>query len=350
MKITYICFVSTFRLIFFPLSFLYYCITAIRNFLYEKGILESKEVPVKSIVIGNLSTGGTGKSPVAIYLAHLFSRQMNTAMLSRGYGRKTKGFLEVSNDSFSVDVGDEPLMFKSVFGSDVSVFVSENRNEGIEQLMRLNPNIQLILLDDAFQHRQTKAGFQLVLTTFNSPFYLDYMLPVGNLRESRNGVRRADAIIVTKCPENIAEETKKSILYSLSKYQKPIFFSRIIYGELMSFTSKISQIKNVLLVTGIAETTDLIHYLERDFLVDHMAFPDHHEFTLGDIEKIHRKFDTFASSDKVIVTTFKDYMRLKRNVVSWGLDLFPWYFLPISVTIENETEFIKLIQNYVGKN
>jgi tetraacyldisaccharide 4'-kinase len=208
----------------------------------------------------------------------------------------------------------------------------------------------LILLDDAFQHRQTKAGFQLVLTTFNSPFYLDYMLPVGNLRESRNGVRRADVIIVTKCPEHIEDETKKLIRYSMSKYQKPIFFSRIIYGELVSFTFKIPEVKNMLLVTGIAETTDLINYLQKDFLVDHMAFPDHHEYTFGDIEKIHRKFDTFASSDKVIVTTFKDYMRLKRNLVSWGLDLFPWYFLPISVKIENETEFIKLIQNYVGKN
>jgi len=337
-------------LILFPLSFLFQCITTTRNFLYEKGIFSSKIVPIKSIVIGNLSVGGTGKSPVTIYLANLFSTQLKTAILSRGYGRKTKGFIKVSEDAESMQVGDEPLMFQHVFGAAVTVAVCESRNEGIEKLVNLDPQLELILLDDAFQHRQTKSGFNILLTTFQSPFFTDFILPAGNLRESRNGANRANVILVTKCPVLFDPETQIKYRESLLPYNKPVFFSHIVYGELIPFTIEIPKVKNVLLVTGIAQTIDLVNYLETNFLVDHIPFSDHHEFTLNDIEKIHRKFDTFAQSDKAIVTTYKDYMRLKKNVSMWGLDLFPWYFLPISVAVNNETEFIKLIQSYVSKN
>ncbi len=339
-----------FRLILFPLSFLYKCITTTRNFLFEKGIFSPKIVPIKSIVIGNISVGGTGKSPVTIYLANLLSSQLNTAILSRGYGRKSKGFIEVSEDAESIQVGDEPLMFQNIFGNAVTVAVCESRNEGIDKLINLYPQLELILLDDAFQHRQTKAGFNILLTTFRSPFFTDFILPAGNLRESRNGANRADVILVTKCPVNLDVETQNKYRESLLPYHKPVFFAHIVYGELISFTIEIPKVSNILLVTGIAQTIDLVSYLETNFLVDHIPFSDHHEFTLNDIEKIHRKFDTFAQSDKAIVTTYKDYMRLKKNVSVWGLDSFPWYFLPISVAINNETEFIKLIQSYVRKN
>ncbi len=339
-----------FRLFLFPLSFLYQCITTTRNFLFEKGILSSKVVPVKSIVIGNLSVGGTGKSPVTIYLANLLSSQLNTAILSRGYGRKSKGFMEVSEDAESIQVGDEPLMFHHIFGAAITVAVCESRNEGIDKLIKIRPQTGLILLDDAFQHRQTKAGFNILLTTFQSPFFTDFILPAGNLRESRSGANRADVILVTKCPGDLDVETQNKYRESLLPYHKPIFFSRIVYGELISFTMEIPKVSNILLVTGIAQTIDLVSYLETNFFVEHIPFSDHHEFTLNDIEKIHRKFDTFAQSDKAIVTTYKDYMRLKKNVSVWGLDSFPWYFLPISVAINNETEFIKLIQSYVRKN
>jgi tetraacyldisaccharide 4'-kinase len=342
--------VFKFRLILFPLSFLFQCITTTRNFLYEKGIFTSKIVPIKSIVIGNISVGGTGKSPVTIYLANLLSTQLKTAILSRGYGRKTKGFIKVSEDAESMQVGDEPLMFQHVFGAAVTVAVCESRNEGIEKLITLDPQLELILLDDAFQHRQIKAGFNILLTTFRSPFFTDFILPAGDLRESRNGANRANVILVTKCPVLLDPETQNNYRESLLPYNKPVFFSHIVYGELIPFTIEIPKVKNVLLVTGIAQTIDLVNYLETNFLVDHIPFSDHHEFTLNDIEKIHRKFDTFAQSDKAIVTTYKDYMRLKKNVSMWGLDSFPWYFLPISVALNNEKEFIKLIQSYVRKN
>jgi len=337
-------------MILFPLSFLYQCITTTRNFLYEKGIFSSKIVPIKSIVIGNLSVGGTGKSPVTIYLANLLATQLKIAILSRGYGRKTKGFIKVSEDDESLNVGDEPLMFQHVFGKFVAVAVCESRNEGIEKLVKLDPKLELILLDDAYQHRQIKAGFHLLLTTFRSPFFTDFILPAGNLRESRNGANRADVILVTKCPVQMDIGTQNKYRESLLNYNKPVFFSHIVYGKLISFTMEIPNVKNILLVSGIAQTIDLVNYLETIFLVDHIPFSDHHEFTLNDIEKIHRKFDTFAQTDKAIVTTYKDYMRLKKNVATWGLDQFPWYFLPISVGIDNETEFIKLIQSYVRKN
>lgn len=341
---------SKLRLLFFPFSFLYKRITNLRNFLYEKEVLHAQTIPVKSIVIGNLSVGGTGKSPVTMYLANLFSSQLHIAILSRGYGRKTTGFIDVNENADAKEVGDEPLMFKKTFRNHVSVAVCEKRSEGVGQLLLNHPETELILLDDAFQHRQIKAGFHLLLTTFHDPFFTDFILPAGNLRESRKGANRADIILITKSPDVIDQSTKERYFNALEKYNKPVFFSRINYSELVPFTPGVSEIKHVLLVTGIAQPVDIHTYLQTKYKVDHIQFPDHHQFTPDDIDKIHRKFDTFASSEKAIVTTYKDYMRLCGNISLWGIDQFPWYFLPISVSIENENEFIKLIQNYVGKN
>lgn len=340
-----------FRFLLFPISCLFWIITEIRNLLYDADIAKSSNHKVKIISVGNLSVGGTGKSPMILYLFDLLSKKSSIAILSRGYGRKTKGFRVVENDSISSEVGDEPLMFKLIGKESVKVAVCENRNNGINNLEKLHSNIDLVLLDDAFQHRRTKAGMSILLTTFENPFYSDFILPMGNLRESRKEARRADIIIVTKCPKEFSNSQKDDILRKLAIYNKPIFFSKIIYSQLVSFQGtkeRKGQIKQVLVVAGIADPADMIAHLSANFNVDSILFSDHHEFTRSDIEKIHRKFDTFAPSEKVIVTTLKDYMRLNEKVNNWGLDAYPWYFLPISVQIDKDEEFNRLIKDYVG--
>lgn len=342
---------KNFRFLLFPISFVFWIVTETRNFLYNSGLAKSEKHNVKTISVGNLSVGGTGKSPMILYLFEKLSMDFQIAILSRGYGRKTKGFRVVENDSISSEVGDEPLMFKLVGKESVKVAVCENRNNGMNHLEKLHSDIDLVLLDDAFQHRRTKSGLSILLTTFENPFYSDFILPMGNLRESRKEANRADIIVVTKCPKELSNSQKDDILKKLSIYQKPVFFSKIIYSQLVYFDGikEIErQIEHVLVVAGIADPADMISQLTANFVVDSMLFSDHHEFTRSDIEKIHRKFDTFAHTEKAIVTTLKDYMRLKEKVNDWGLDAYPWCFLPISVQLDKEDEFISLIKDYVG--
>jgi tetraacyldisaccharide 4'-kinase len=282
--------------------------------------------------------GGTGKSPVTIHLTSLLSDKLNIAILSRGYGRKTKGFRWVDQNSTTDEVGDEPLMFKTVCGADFPVAVCENRNAGVEKIQNDFKKTDLIVLDDAFQHRKISAGFSILLTTYEKPFFNDAILPMGTLREFRRGAARANVIVVTKCPKKLNHIEKKVFLEKLRKYNKPIFFSNVKYGELLNFT------------ISVANPADMIEHLSNSYLVEPILFSDHHEFTQGEINKIHRKFDTFVANESAIVTTQKDFMRLRDKIEKWGMEKYPWYVLPISIEIENEIEFNKLIFDYVGKN
>jgi tetraacyldisaccharide 4'-kinase len=335
-----------FRKLLYPFSVLYGVITFIRNVCYDIGIFHSWEIPVKSICIGNLSTGGTGKTPHVSYLANYFSKDRNVAILSRGYGRQTKGFRLVTEHSLSSEVGDEPLTYAQRFGKNVIIAVCESRKEGIQQLLKQNPKIDLVLLDDAFQHRAVKAGFNVLLTQFNKPFNKDIMLPAGNLREWKSGRNRADAIVVTKCPEI---DTQSSISWSeeLKFDEKKIYFSEISYGEPISFGSTRNSFQQILLVTGIADPEPLKNHLSEHGEVTLIQYGDHHEFTQADIQKIHQKFDTFAPENNVILTTEKDCMRLKDRLSEWKINEYPWYYLPITVRVKNETEFLKTIRTYV---
>lgn len=341
---------SILRCFLFPFTLLYGLIIGIRNALYDLKILKSKNHSIKLINVGNLSMGGTGKSPVTLYLASLFSEKFNVAILSRGYGRKTKGYKQVEINSLATEVGDEPLMFKSLCANQITVAVCEDRNFGVEQIQTNFPKINVILLDDAYQHRKIRAGFSILLTTFEKPFFHDFIMPSGNLRESSFGAHRSNLILVTKCPEDLSENQKSEFRKNLEKYNKPVFFSRINYGELVHFTFEIPTIKNVLVVAGIANPLDMISKLSEKYYVESVIFSDHHDFTRDEITKIHRKFDTFAAVDKAIITTQKDFVRLKDKVKVWGLVNYPWYILPITIEIENEKEFNKLIIDYVGKN
>ncbi|MBN9293436.1 MAG: tetraacyldisaccharide 4'-kinase [Flavobacteriia bacterium] len=336
------------RKLLLPLSFIYGSIVAVRNFLYTSGIRKRFIVPRKSIVVGNLSVGGTGKTPHVAYLLNLLSAEkLNIQVISRGYGRKTKGFSEVKETATALNVGDEPLLLKKRFPS-ANVAVSESRIHGIEQTLLKN-NPQVFLFDDAFQHLKIKAEVNILLTTFSEPFFKDFVLPAGNLREFSCGKKRADFVIVTKCPENLSEKSKKEFCKKLNLKNKNIFFSRITYGPLTPFKSASkAAFDKILLVTGIADPAPLEKHLTHSGQVLSVRFADHHNFEQKDLEEIHKKFDTFAPyGNGIIVTTEKDFVRLSQPEFRERLQSYPWYYQPIDVVINEEELFKTKILNYV---
>lgn len=334
------------KILLFPFSLLYGLVTAVRNFLYDSGVFSSYPVPGKSIVIGNLSMGGTGKSPHTLYLWEVLEKKYPVAILSRGYGRKTKGLLEVKEGHSSSEAGDEPLMFKKRTGEKSIVVVSESRKNGVEYIRSVNDH-SVILLDDAFQHRKIKPGFSILLTDYNHPYYSDHVVPSGTLREWRCGKKRADCVIVTKCPGSLTEEEKKHVIERLKFRKGSIFFSQIIYGALVPFGKEKKRFSNILLVTGIADPNPLEIYLKRFYKVESMVFPDHHHFTEADLMKIHAKFDTFTPENSIIVTTEKDFVRLESLLTAPDKQKYPWHYQSITVKMDKQEQFNALINNYV---
>jgi tetraacyldisaccharide 4'-kinase len=333
------------RIVLAPFSLIWLIVTELRNRMFDLGIRKSFQIPNKSICIGNLSLGGTGKTPMTAFLAKMFENDLNVQILSRGYGRKTSGFLEVKETDSAENVGDEPLFYKLKFKNKVSVAVCENRKEGIENIGK--DNFDLLLLDDAFQHRKVRAGFNILLTPYNNIFSKDFLVPMGTLRESSINANRANCIVITKCPNNIEETEKNKILQELKKFNKPIFFSHIGYHIPIPFGKPIQQITRVILVTGIANPKPLVEFLEKTYQIELVNFPDHHQFKQSEIEQIHRKIDTFADDQTAIFTTEKDFARLNSEISNWKLENYPWYYVPIEMEFENEIEFESLINNYV---
>ena len=336
------------RKLLLPFSLIYGSIVAVRNFLYTSGIKKRFAIPKKSIVVGNLSVGGTGKTPHVAYLLNLLlAEKLTVQVISRGYGRKTRGFLEVMKTSETVVVGEEPLLLKKRFPS-ANVAVSESRILGIEQTLSKN-NPQVFLFDDAFQHLKIKAEINILLTTFSAPFFKNLVLPAGNLREFSCGKKRADLVIVTKCPENLPEEDKKEFRKKLNIKNKNIFFSRIAYGPLVPFNSASeTTFDKILLVTGIADPVPLEKHLTHSGQVLSIRFADHHNFEQKDLEEIHKKFDTFVlDGNGIIVTTEKDFVRLSQPEFKEQLQDYPWYYQPIDVIIDEEELFKTKILNYV---
>jgi len=324
------------RKLLFPFSLLYGGITALRNYLYNIGFLKSKSYNLPIICVGNLSTGGTGKSPMVELLISFLKHENNLAVLSRGYKRKTSGFREVLQSSAVEEVGDEPLQIKKKF-PDITVAVCEDRQTGIEKLQN---NADVILLDDAFQHRKVKASLNILLTDYNSLYADDYMLPTGNLREPKFGAKRADIIVVTKCPENINEQTIENIKRKLKpKLNQKIYFSKIGYAsEIKNGEAQrsLSYLKNrkFLLVTGIANPKPMVSFLRNKGLVfEEKTFADHHNFTISEIEELKKH--------SLILTTEKDFMRLEG--LSGATEI---YFLPIETVIlsDEESKFKRSIE------
>lgn len=332
------------RKILFPFAVLYGIITSIRNFLFDKGVLKSTSFDIPIIAVGNLSVGGTGKTPQIEYLIRLLSDKYQVATLSRGYKRQSEGFVLADETSNAVILGDEPFQFFQKF-KNIQVAVDANRTNGIQQLLSQPQKPEIILLDDAFQHRKVKAGFYILLTSYGDLYADDWMLPTGNLRESRSGAKRANIVIVTKCPANLEESEQENIHKKLKlETSQQLYFTYIDYDDcIYSQTEKIAieEIKNEqkLLLAGIAKPAPFFKFLKYND-DECLTFPDHHHFTESDITTIAVK----AKRHKII-TTEKDYVRLKDTNIAPQL-----YYLPIKSSFINyQNNFDTTILNYVGK-
>lgn len=331
------------RKLLFPFAILYGLITSIRNFLFDKGILKSYSFDLPVIAVGNLSVGGTGKTPQIEYLIRLLSDKYKIATLSRGYKRQSRGFILADANSNATILGDEPFQFYKKFPS-IQVAVDADRKNGIEQLLSLTEKPEVILLDDAFQHRKVKAGFYILLTSYGDLYSDDWMLPTGNLRESRSGAERANVIIVTKCPFNLSLDEQNAIKNRLkvSENQELYFtfiaYEEFIYGENRKINVNEIQSAAKLLVAGIAKPEPFFAYLQDTNDVC-LSFPDHHNFTDKDILEIKN-----LAQNNIIITTEKDYMRLKGSLPSEQL-----FYLPIQSSFVSGSEnFDKTIIDYVG--
>jgi tetraacyldisaccharide 4'-kinase len=331
------------RKILFPFAMLYGLITSIRNFLFDRGILKSYGFDLPIIAVGNLSVGGTGKTPQIEYLISLLSDNLRVATLSRGYKRKSKGYILADAKSNAEVLGDEPFQLYQKFDN-IQVAVDADRKNGIEQLLSQEPKPEVILLDDAFQHRKVRAGFYIMLTSYGDLYSNDFMLPTGNLRECRSGAKRANVIIVTKCPPSLSDKEQKEIKYSLKiADNQEIYFTTIVYDDCVyseNHSLKVSDIKEAdkLLVAGIAKPEPFFKFL-KDENDECLTFADHHHFTEKDILDIKSK-----ATNKIIVTTEKDYVRLKGSVPSEQL-----FYLPIkSQFLGRSDTFNKTILDYVG--
>lgn len=335
------------RKILFPFAILYGLITAIRNFLFDKGILKSYSFDLPVIAVGNLSVGGTGKTPQIEYLIRLLSDNYKVATLSRGYKRKSEGFVLADANVNAEILGDEPFQFFQKFPN-IQVAVDANRKNGIEQLLSKNPKPELILLDDAYQHRKVKAGFYILLTAYADIYADDFMLPTGNLRESRSGAQRANIVVVTKCPPNLSTAEQLSIKNKLKLAEnQELYFSCIAYDDcIYSENSKIEineiRDENKLLLAGIAKPEPFFSYLKNPNDVC-LTYPDHHHFSENDIQEI-----VIKAQDSIIITTEKDYVRLKGSLPDGQL-----FYLPIQSSFLSSPEtsgdqFDKTIKKYVG--
>jgi tetraacyldisaccharide 4'-kinase len=333
------------RKILFPFSLIYWAVTAVRNFLYDKGIFTSYSFPVPVIAIGNLSTGGTGKTPQTEYLVRLLSGRYDVATLSRGYKRKSTGFVLANSYSTADILGDEPYQFHQKFPN-IRVAVDADRKNGIQNLLSLSRRPEIILLDDAYQHRRVEAGFYILLTAYGDLYADDLILPAGNLREGRSGAKRADVILVTKCPPNLSQESQMAIREKLkAKPGQKVYFTCIDYDATVyseAGEKGLAEIKDMpkILVAGIAKPKPFFDHIQsgRDIA---LTFPDHHDFTEKELINIKEQ-----AQNKLIITTEKDFMRLKGRLPKEKL-----FYLPIrSSFLEGGDDFNKTILDYVGES
>ena len=322
-----------FFLILFPLSMWYVVVVALRNWRYDRRKIQPTP---NTIGIGNLRMGGTGKTPHTEYLIRLFKGR-RIALLSRGYGRKSKGFVLADDTNGADMLGDEPAMMARKF-SELTVAVCEDRAEGVKRLRQLENAPELILLDDVYQHRSIRPAVNILLTEHRDPYYKDYILPFGNLRESRCGRRRADIIIVTKCPQGISETERQHFEKCLkARVGQEVYFSYLEYG-LPFGNYEWPKADNLLVITGIAHPEPMLDYLAEEYSITHLRFGDHHGFNDSDCQKIRTLFEKMSGS-KAVITTEKDAMRMLVPEVRERLADLPIYYLPVNVCLFNEEAF-----------
>lgn len=333
----------------YPISLIYELYTSFRNFLFDLGIIDSIEYKTPTIGIGNLSTGGTGKSIVVDYIIGKFKNKNKITTLSRGYNRNTKGFVQASNISTAYEIGDEPFQFYSKH-PEINVVVCEDRRKGMNIILKNLPDTDLCIWDDVFQHRFVKPGLMILTTTFQYPFHKDEILPIGNLRENISSAKRADLIVVTKCPNNLSQKDKLSFLESLNPNDnQKVFFSSLTYTQKIKSDSEevdidILEDDDFILVTGIADSSYLVNFLKNKGLkFNHLKYSDHYNFNKSSVDKISR-----LSLNKIILTTEKDFGRLRPKINNRDI-----YYIEVGLKFSkeiNEEDFDKNIEDYIFKD
>jgi tetraacyldisaccharide 4'-kinase len=335
------------RLLLYPFAILYDVVTSVRNRMYDLSLKPSASFDIPVIGVGNLSVGGTGKSPMIEHLIRRLADRYRIATLSRGYMRSTKGFRVAGSDDSPSTVGDEPFQFYRKFKDKVIVSVGEERAMAIPQIVHEFPDVEVILLDDAYQHRRVKPSFQILLTDYHHLFYKDALLPAGRLRESKRGADRADIVVVTKCPEHLSEEEMMQIETKISMYSnKPVFFATIRYADPVPMNLGKPFDNPVVLVSGLADPTSLERYVRANFrLVHHVRFPDHHAYQRSDIDAI---VEVAKKENASVITTEKDSVK----IMTFDLNSFgqvPFFYLPIEIDfIKNGKEFDEMVLNAVA--
>jgi tetraacyldisaccharide 4'-kinase len=321
----------------------------VRNYLYDSGFLKQAEFLPAIISVGNLRVGGTGKTPHVEYLISLLKSDYKVAILSRGYGRKSKGFILGNDRSTASLIGDEPMQIYSRYGKEVTVAVGEERSLAIAELMAENAELNVILLDDAFQHRAVSRDINILLTEYSRPFFKDFILPSGRLRESRRGAERADIIIVTKCPDTLKQSEKEKFRREIEKYapaSSGIFFTSLKYHQPVPLSNKIfNGNEKVILFSGIANTDKLEEEVSSRYLLEkHIRFSDHHNYSVKDINKIIQQFNAADGNDKCILTTEKDMVKLLEPEIKKLLADLPVFYLPVEVYfLEGKENFEQLV-------
>ncbi|KAF0130736.1 MAG: Tetraacyldisaccharide 4'-kinase [Bacteroidetes bacterium] len=346
------------RVFLLPFAWLYHLILIVRHAMFDSGLKSSQSFDLPVICVGNIRLGGTGKTPHIEYLVRLLQKKHKIAILSRGYGRLTKGFIEADSSKTADLIGDEPMQYVTKF-PDVTVAVDEKRVEGIKKLQQKTTPPEIILLDDAFQHRNVKAGLNIVLTDYHNLYSDDLLFPSGMLRDTKSSVKRADAVIVTKTPavfspfieQNLRDKLKLSPSQSL-------FFSYIYYGNMKPIVESTEacipkSITTILLVTGIANSYPLKEYLNtRCIDLIEIKYGDHHRYTEKDLNLINSSFQNIIGKNKLIITTEKDAMRFKDSPYFRIIESLPLFYVPIKVAFHKSSgeSFDAYIEKYVRKN
>lgn len=347
-----------------PLSWIYGVVTGVRNWLFDHKVLPQEEFDVPVVSVGNLTVGGTGKTPHVEYIVGMLAASYNIAVLSRGYKRATKGFILANHNSSPDSIGDEPLQIYHKYGNKVKVAVCENRRQGIKELLRQFPDLQLIVLDDAYQHRYVKPKINILLMDYNRPIYEDKLLPLGRLRESALQTHRADMVIVTKCPEGLAPLSYRLISkhLDLMPYQN-LYFSNYRYSEIQPVfpddnpynvnLASLTHKDTVILLTGVANPRGFVrHFKSYPFKVIVSHYPDHHNFSRDDLKEIKEKFNAASGERKIILTTEKDAVRLAYNpYFPVSLKSFTFY-MPINVRMLSgltDSDFISDLMKAIDK-
>ncbi len=350
---------NSFRFLLFPLAWLYGLAIRFRHWMFDLGVLRTHTFQMPIIGVGNLSLGGTGKTPFIEYLIRHFYTDYKLAVLSRGYGRKSKGFLYANQFSSYEDIGDEPMQYLRKFTGKIKVAVDEDRVEGVRSLMADDQQLEMVLLDDSFQHRYIKPGLSILLTDMHKLYMEDYLLPVGSLRDVVSQAKRADIIVVTKTNKVLSPITRRRIKGVLKpEPQQSLYFSFLDYGEPVSFpeSTDISVFKKariIILFTGIANSYPFQEYL-RDLCTELivMDYPDHHKYKRKDLQKVRRVYDETFGGSKIIVTTEKDAMRLIKSDYLSELKDIPLFYVPVQMKMHglDETNLINQLAKYVKTN